>query len=155
MLVDDPLYGRLGSFTRSWTVVRNQPEGDPGCFTDHNGDRHAGTIALLDLLGNPFSWVNGVALPIDLSGLSELDHEHAGRYERSADLSAVFEERVRGPLYAYLPLDNGIDEERAVIPDSYWNDCQVTFSFLAEDGWQEFLLTTETPPYPRRALFPS
>lgn len=152
-LEDDPLYGRLSGMVRSWVSVANGDEGSSELYLDVRGERFPGRIARLTMADNPYTWVNGVAMPMSENSAEELDGEHAGRFRRSNDLRAFFNARLKGPLFAYLPIGKEADGE-AVIPEIYWHRCQETFAFLDDEGWPEFLLTTELTSLKQRRIYP-
>jgi hypothetical protein len=161
LLADDPHYGRLEGFTRTWRMAFDNcsPDRDHKYYVDERGQRYSGAVASLGLVENPFAWVNGVALPVDKAALRLIDQREASGYLRTGDLRQRFNVDLPARLLTYLPTETALRTYRfhlaagsVALPEDYWIQCHRAFSFLAPDGWDEFLLTTESLGCPRIKL---
>lgn len=152
--------GRLRGYRRTWGAAMNNWEG--GDAAKHWIDRETGErphirVAYLDLREQEGSAVNGVALPVDVDRLEEID-EREINYRR-VDITADFEGPALGPLYTYLGLDAarercrlGAIEDNVFVSRDYVAGVRCAFERLAPGALDEFDSTTDPCLFSERAL---
>jgi cation transport regulator ChaC len=153
--------GHLSGFRRLWGVAMNNWEAAPSRkhFVEPRTRRVPRVrVAFLDLEKKGGAVVNGLAIPVDSAGLTELDVREVNY--RRIDVSAAFEPRLRHRVFVY----RGTVAARARCqPDSsdaeicvsrqYLTAVKRAFAALEGDGAAaEFERTTAPLAFPVREL---
>ena len=152
--------GRLRGYRRVWGAAMNNWEG--GDAAKHWIDRETGErprirVAYLDIEPSEGGTVNGVAIPVDMERLAQLDAREIN-YSR-VDVTAEFEGPAAGRVYTYIGLDAahercrlGAAEGNIVASRDYAAGVRLAFQRLGDDALAEVDRTTDPLPFPKRDL---
>lgn len=152
--------GRLPGFTRLWGVAMNNWEAAPSKkhFVDPCTRRPPHVrVAFLDVEEHIGATVNGLAIPVDVAGLVELDAREVN-YER-IEVTSIFEPHLPLHVFAY---EGTTEARRRCRSDSSGDEICVSadylatvrraFSRLGDEALAEFERTTAPLPFPEREL---
>lgn len=153
-----PVYGHLRGLRRGWRAAMENtaPLNDPKHYADPDGTRPDVYVVTLDVAPGAGN-VNGVARPVDETGLAEIDRREL-RYDRT-DVSEWFTGAVELPVWAYTAnaeaLANyalAVAQGRAFIRRGYVERVERVFRALGGQAWDDYRASTDAPEVPLRDL---
>jgi hypothetical protein len=152
--------GRLPGFGRCWGVAMDNREAAPSKkhFADPGSGRAPRVrVAFLDLEERVGVAVNGLAIPVDVAGLAELDAREVN-YER-IEVTSIFQPHLPYRVFAYAGTSKARERCRLgsaggeiCVSVAYLATVRRAFSGLGEGALDEFERSTVPLPFPEREL---